>query len=181
MKYGNQNKWYAIYCKSRHERQVHLRLQQKGIHSYLADYETRVLWGTRWRKVRRNVLPGYLLIYEHMSPQRYLEILQTTGVVKFVGGYWPKLSWIPEDQVRSLQILLGSKQTFEEIPYFNQGDWVEVVAGPLQGLRGRVKQVGKHRTFVVVSIDLLQRSAALHIDSGVLKKIHRRMPAEEWE
>jgi transcription antitermination factor NusG len=167
---SNDERWYAIYCKSRHERRVHSRLTAKGIASYLADYETRVKWGERLRKFRKNLLPGYVLVRASMDSKIYLAILQTESVVKFVGRPWPKLSSIPDEQVQSLRLLLESRYQFEEVPYFNAGDKVEVITGPLAGLRGLVNGPANQKHRMIVSIDLLRRSVALEIDSYLLRR-----------
>ena len=161
--------WYAIYCKSRHEQRVHCRLMAKGIGSYLADYETRVQWGTRLRKFRKNLLPGYVLVRARMDSQIYLAVLQTESVVNFVGRPWPRLSWIPDEQVQSLRLLLESHHDFQETPYFDAGDGVEVITGPLAGLRGVIAGPANQKHRVIVSVDLLRRSVALEIDSYLLK------------
>jgi transcription antitermination factor NusG len=164
--------WYAIYCKSRHERQVNERLFIKNITTYLADYETRVQWGARLRKVRKNLLPGYVLVQAQMDSRAYLDILQTPSVVKFVGNPWPRLSWIPDDQVESLRLLLGSRQRFDEVPYWRAGERVEVIAGPLIGLKGLVAGWANRKNRVIVSIDLLQRSVAVEVDTHLLRHAH---------
>jgi transcription antitermination factor NusG len=163
--------WYAVYCKSRHERLVNERLLAKGITTYLADYETRVQWGIRLRKVKKNLLPGYVLVQAQMDSRAYLNILQTQSVVKFVGNPWPKLSWIPDDQVESLQLLLGSHEHFEELPYWRAGDKVEVIAGPLAGLRGLIDGASNRKNRVIVSIDLLRRSVAVEVETYLLRHI----------
>ncbi len=163
--------WYAIYCKSRHEHMVNDRLAAKGVTAYLADRETRVQWGERQRKIKKNLLPGYVLVQAEMNPRVYLEVLQTQSVVKFVGNPWPNLSWIPEEQVESLRLLLGSQIQFEEVPYWRSGEKVEVVGGPLTGLRGVVAGQAHRKNRVVVSIDLLQRSMAVEIDAYLLQRL----------
>jgi transcription antitermination factor NusG len=173
--------WYAIYCKSRHERKVHDRLTAKGIVSYLADYETRVRWGERLRKFRKNLLPGYVLVRARMDSPIYLAVLQTESVVKFVGRPWPQLSWIPDQQVQSLRLLLESRHEFEEIPYFAAGDAVEVITGPLAGLRGLVSGPANQKHRVIVSIDLLRRSVALEIDAYLLRRAPQALACEEDE
>jgi transcription antitermination factor NusG len=163
--------WYAIYCKSRHERIVNERLMVKGVTTYLADREIRVQWGERQRKVRKNLLTGYVLVQAAMNPKIYLEILQTASVVKFVGNPWPNLSWIPEEQVENLRLLLGSPIQFEEVPYWRSGEKVEVIGGPLAGLRGVVAGQVNRKNRVVVSIDLLRRSMAVEIDAYLLQRL----------
>lgn len=164
------HEWFAIYCKCRHERVVHDSLIAKGVDSYLAAYDTRVQWGTRLRKVKRNLLPGYVLVQlpVHTS-EMYLRVLQTPGVVKFVGRPWPQLSVIPVEQIESLKLLLGSEKHFEEIAYFDAGETVEVIAGPLAGMTGRVIDPLSRKSRVMISIDLLRRSVAVEVDSAILR------------
>jgi transcription antitermination factor NusG len=164
--------WYAIYCRHKHERVVNDVLATKGILSYLAEYETRVQWGTRCRKVRKNMLPGYVLVNmpAHDS-ELYLHVLQTHGVVKFVGKPWPQLSAIPTEQIDSVKALLGSQNVFEETAYFSAGEPVKVFAGPLAGMVGRIMHATCRKSRVVISIDLLQRSVAVEVDSDYLQRL----------
>lgn len=167
---SNGEHWYALYCKCRHERLVRDRLTAKGIENYLADYETRVKWGSRLRKFKKNLLPGYVLVRANMQPDIYLDILQTQSVVKFVGRPWPRLSWIPDEQVKSLRLLLDSHYQFEEIPYFKAGERVEVAVGPLAGLQGFIQGPANPKHRVIVSIALLRRSVSIEIDACLLQR-----------
>jgi transcription antitermination factor NusG len=164
-----QEHWYALHCKSRHERQVDARLQAQGFTTYLAEHETVAVWGARRRKVKKNILPGYVLVRAKMEAHTHLRILQTASVVKIVGRQWPRLSWIPDEQVESLRLMLGAKVPVEEVPYWNCGDRVEVVAGPLAGLRGYVTTNEPRRNRVIVSIDLLRRSVAVEVAAQLLR------------
>lgn len=165
--------WYAVYCKSHHETAVNNRLVAKGITTYLGEVETRVQWGSRLRKVRQKMLPGYVLVQAVMEARVYLEILQTASVVNFVGHPWPKLSWIPDTQVDSLRLILESRLPFAEIPYWRAGDPVEVIAGPFMGVKGYVAGSSHRKSRVIVSIELLRRSVAVEVDAALL----RRSPA----
>lgn len=166
-------RWYAIHCKSRHEKQVHLRLQMKGIASYLAEFETRVKWGTRMRKTHKNLLPGYVLVHAEMDPARHLAVLQTESVVKFVGKPWPHLSWIPDHEIESLQMVLDYRMDFEQVDYLTSGQPVEVIAGPFAGLRGLVQEHSPRPHRVYVSLHLLKRTVAVEIDTQLLRKVER--------
>ncbi len=165
-------KWYAVYCRSRHERQVHERLKLKGIDSWVADYATRVQWGKRMRKTRKNLLPGYILVHAAMDARNYLTVLQTEGAVMFVGKRWPHLSVVPDVQVHNLQrLLMQGECMIREVSYLTVGEWVRVVAGPLQGLVGKITRLSRNKTSVIVSIDLLQRSVAVELATEFLQVI----------
>jgi len=171
---AEQAQWYAIYCKSRHERQVNQRLVALGVETFLADYTTRVHWGARVRSVQKNLLPGYLLVRLGPVWQRYHEILQIPGVVKFVGNIWPNLSSIPHEQIASLQVMLGSQLVFTEIAYLSAGDEVEVVAGPLAGIYGRVLSRKNRNCRVFISVDLLKRSIQVEVDPALLAPVREK-------
>ena len=166
-----QEHWYALHCKSRHERQVEARLHAQGLTAYLAEHETFALWGTRRRKVKKNILPGYVLVRAQMDARTHLQVLQTTSVVKIVGKSWPRLSWIPDGQVESLRLMLGAHVAVEETVYWEVGDRVEVLVGPLAGLRGYVATNDQRRKRVIVSIDLLRRSVAVEVEANLLREI----------
>ncbi len=166
-----QEHWYALHCKSRHERQVETRLRAQGLTTYLAEHEVLAQWGARRRKVKKNTLPGYVLVRAQMEARTHLNILQTTSVVKIVGKPWPRLSWIPDEQVESLRLMLGASLPVEDVAYWNLGDRVEVTAGPLTGLHGYVTSNDHRRKRVIVSIDLLRRSVAVEVEAHLLREV----------
>lgn len=166
-----QEHWYALHCKSRHERQVEARLRAQGLTAYLAEHETLAQWGARRRKVKKNILPGYVLVRAQMDARTHLQVLQTASVVKIVGKPWPRLSWIPDEQIESLRVMLGAQLPVEETVYWEIGDRVEVLAGPLAGLRGYVATNDQRRKRVIVSIDLLRRSVAVEVEAHLLREV----------
>jgi transcription antitermination factor NusG len=140
-----------------------------GFQTYLAEYETRVLWGTRRRQVKRNLLPSYVFLRASMDAESYVRVLQTPGVVRLVGNTWPRLSWVPDEQIDSLYLLLKSREGFESVAYWQVGDNVEVIGGPLRGLRGLYGGPASQRGRVIVSIDLLQRSLSVQTAASDLR------------
>ena len=162
--------WYAVYCKSRHERVVGERLARKGFATYVADFLARTRWGTRVREIPKNLLPGYVMVRAAMDDRKYLEILRTESVVKLVGNPWPRLSWIEDEQIESLRLLLRSREHIEETAYWRSGERVEVVGGPLAGLRGLFAGTANRRHHVIVSIDLLQRSVSVEVDTKYVRR-----------
>ena len=128
-------------------------------------------WGARQREVKKNLVPGYLFLQAQMDAGNYHRVLQTPSVVKLVGNSWPRLSWIPEEQIESVRLVLESREKFEEVAYWRVGDKVEVVAGPLTGLRGLYAGASNHKGSVIVSIDLLQRSVAVSVSATDLRLV----------
>jgi transcription antitermination factor NusG len=115
------------------------------------------------------LLPGYLFLEANMDGDSYIRVLQTPGVVKLVGRSWPCLSSVPDEQMESLRLLLKSREGFESVAYWRAGDEVEVMSGPLKGLRGLYAGLASQRGRVIVSIDLLQRSLSVEADPSDLR------------
>jgi transcription antitermination factor NusG len=90
-----------------------------------------------------------------------LTILQTPGIVRIVGIVMPEA--IPDDEIAALKQLAASERPFEPHDYFVEGTWVEVVRGPLVGLRGQLlRKAGQHS--LVIRVHLIQQAATVHID-----------------
>ncbi len=91
-----------------------------------------------------------------------LSVLQTPGVVQILSE-GSKPMPIPEEQIVSIQKLVESGLTYDPYPYLKEGSLVSVVRGPLTGVQGiLVEKRKKH--LLVLSVDLIQQSAALQVD-----------------
>src|SRR5690242_8611088 len=74
--------WHAIYVKSRTEKKVMLRLEDKGIKAYVPIVKTIRQWSDRKKKVGLPLLNGYVFVF--IEPRENEKVLQTPGVVNFV-------------------------------------------------------------------------------------------------
>ncbi|GAB1723131.1 MAG: hypothetical protein NTNFB01_20270 [Nitrospira sp.] len=59
--------------------------------------------------------------------------------------------------------LAESARSLERHDYLTEGAWVEVVRGPLTGLRGQLLRKGGHDC-LVIRVHLIQQAATVHID-----------------
>jgi transcription antitermination factor NusG len=90
-------------------------------------------------------------------------VLQVAGVVDLVGGgHRPEP--IPDEEIEALKTLMASVLPYDSHPYLHEGMMVEVVRGPLQGVRGiLLRKEKRHR--LVLGIRLIQQAAAVEIDT----------------
>ena len=130
--------WYAIYVRSRHEKSVHAELQQKGIESSLPHTIVTRQWSDRRKKVEVPLFRGYVFVKIDIKNEK-LPVLTTSGVVKFVTFNNVTVP-IPEDQMYWLQKMIDSDLLLSQEQDFPIGTKIDVMFGPLKGLRGRVKQ-----------------------------------------
>jgi transcription antitermination factor NusG len=149
-------RWFAVYVKNRHEKQVMLTLGSKGYEAFLPTY-------SRIHENRKRfdipLFPGYVFCrFDTSSP---LAVLTTPGVFSIVSnGCIP--APIPDGEIEGVRQLSGSQLGPRPWPY-SPGDTVYVQSGPLSGLDGVVVH-DNHETWLVISIHLLQRSVAVKIE-----------------
>ena len=153
--------WYAIYVRSRHEKSVHAELQQKGIESSLPLTIVTRQWSDRRKKVEVPLFRGYVFVKIDIKNEK-LPVLTTSGVVKFVTFNNVTVP-IPEDQMYWLQQMIASDLLLSQEQDFPIGTEIDVMFGPLKGLRGRVKQ--KNSKFkLVVWFDAIMQGVSVEID-----------------
>ena len=153
--------WYALYVKSRHEKCVHSALQQKGIESSLPLTIVTRQWSDRRKKVEVPLFRGYVFVKIDIKNEK-LPVLTTSGVVKFVTFNNVTVP-IPEDQMYWLQQMIASDLLLSQEQDFPVGTEIDVMFGPLKGLRGRVKQKNSE-TRLVVWFDAIMQGVSVEID-----------------
>jgi transcription antitermination factor NusG len=146
--------WYALQTHSRHEKQVRDRLQAVGIEPLLPLGRQRRQWSDRKVWTTLPLFSGYC--FANFALNTSLAVLQTPGVVRIVGTVKPEP--IPAEEIAMLQQVSSASPSMEPC----EGAWVEVIRGPLVGLRGqfirRAAQQG-----LVIRASLLQQAALIHI------------------
>jgi len=152
--------WYALQTQSRHEKQVRDRLLAKGMAPLLPLGRQRRQWSDRkvWTTVP--LFSGYC--FANFALAESLAVLQTPGVVRIVGTLRPEP--IPAEEIAIFQQVSSIDPVMEPCDYLTEGAWVEVIRGPLVGLRGqfvrRTTQDG-----LVIRSSLLQQATLIHIRS----------------
>ena len=154
--------WYAVRTRSRHEKQVRDRFAALGIEQLLPTVKRLNQSKDRKREIECPLFPGYC--FGRFPWEERLSVLKVTGVVDIIGsGSRPES--IPEQEIEAIKVLITSTLPYDSHPYLREGMSVEVVRGPLEGLRGVLLRKDKrHR--LVISVHLIQQAAAVEIDAG---------------
>ena len=152
--------WYALQTHSRHEKQVRDRLQAVGIEPLLPLGRQRRQWSDRKMWTTLPLFSGYC--FANFSLNASLAVLQTPGVVRIVGTVKPEP--IPAEEIAMLQQVSSANPSMEPCDYLTEGAWVEVIRGPLVGLRGQLVRRATHHG-LVIRASLLHRAALIHIEA----------------
>lgn len=152
--------WYALQTQSRHEKQVRDRLQAIGVEPLLPVGRQRRQWSDRKVWTTLPLFTGYC--FANFALVRSLAVLQTPGVVRIVGTVRPEP--ISPEEIAVFQRVASMNPVMEPCDYLTEGAWVEVIHGPLVGLRGQFVRRTSHHGLVIRS-SLLQQAALIHIES----------------
>jgi transcription termination/antitermination protein NusG len=152
--------WYALRTRSRHEKIVRDQLANQGIEPLLPTVKRLSQWKDRKKEVEVPLFSGYCFVRFTMDQK--LPVLKTVGVVDIVGsGQQPEP--IPDEEIAAIQTLMTSVLPYDPHPYLHEGMMVEVIKGPLQGVRGiLLRKEKRHR--LVLGVRLIQQAAAVEID-----------------
>ena len=160
--------WYAIYVRSRHEKKVHQLLLEKGVESSLPLIKTTRKWSDRKKKVEIPLFRGYVFVKIDVSRDQ-LNILQTDGVVKFI-GIINKPSRIPDEEIHWVHMMVEKSPEVRIEQKIPVGQKVRVTAGPFKGIEGVVLRSG-NRSRLVVLIESIMHAVSVEINPNYLDEI----------
>ena len=154
--------WYAAQLRPKSEYYVTQLLAGKGYEPFVPMYQRRRRWSDRVVKQLVPLIPNY--VFFHVTPESLGMLVTTPRVIRIVGA--PRCPWsIPEHEIEALRRIDALRLNAEPWPFFREGQIVQILDGPMSGVRGVLLRVkNEHR--LIVSVTLLQRSVAVEIDAG---------------
>ncbi|HTY60940.1 MAG TPA: UpxY family transcription antiterminator [Acidobacteriota bacterium] len=162
-------KWYALYTRSRFEKKMLSELTDRRIEVFLPMREVLSRWKDRKKRIWIPLFPGYIFVNQVDTPENRYRILNIPGAVRFV-GFEGHANPVPEEQILSVRRFLESSIAIDPYPYVQVGSRVEVIAGPLKGIRGiLVEKRGRFR--FVIQVDLIRQAVAVEIDASDVRPV----------
>jgi transcriptional antiterminator NusG len=153
--------WYGVQTRSRHEKRVAAMLQDKTIQAYLPLCTSRNQWSDRRKDVNTPLFPGYVFVRIDEDAQSRVQVLQTNGVVNFLGVRGVGVA-IPNEEIETVQAILRKSIPVERHPFLQIGQRVRISGGSLEGLEGVLSAMPGPRR-LVISIELIQRSVSIEV------------------
>jgi len=140
--------WYAVYTRSRAEKKVYTELTIKEIECFLPLQKKLRQWKDRKKWVEMPLLTGYCFV--RTSRAEYDKVLQTNNVVCYV-TFEGKAAVIPDNQIEYLKQMLKQNEFDVTVSHenFRPGKQVEVIEGPLIGLRGELIETRGKNKFIL--------------------------------
>ena len=157
-------KWHVLWARCQHEHQVFEQLSEKGFDLFLPTLD---VWVRRNGTRHRATVPmfsGYLFLRHVMDKASYLQVSEVRGLVKVLGDHWDALAAVPDGEIATIQRIHQAGISAVPHPFLQVGERVRIVHGLLEGVEGILVRNRSEKGFVVVSVNLLQRSVAVEVD-----------------
>jgi transcription antitermination factor NusG len=164
-------RWRVLWTRSNCERLVYDQLAPKGFDLFLPTAEA---WSRRGGMQVRGRIPlfgGYLFLRHAVDKASYLEICKARGLVRILGERWDRLESVANSEIAAIQKLVRSELPILPYPYLHlrEGQRVRITDGPLADVEGTLVRGNPKKGLLVVSVELLRRSVAVHLDCTLLE------------
>jgi transcription antitermination factor NusG len=159
--------WHVAHTCANHEKRVSHQLLQRSVEHFLPLYDSVRRWKDRRMSLQLPLFPGYVFV--RLALRDRLKVLQVHGVARLI-SFNGQPAVLPDGEIEFLRTSLRAQLGAEPHPYLTVGRRVRIKRGPLVGVEGIL--VRKKSTLrVVLSIDLIMRSASVEVDASDLERI----------
>ena len=166
---ASTKKWFAFYTQSRHEKKIRDYLEKRGYEVFLPMQKVIRQWSDRKKKVEVPLFNSYIFVNE--TEQKIPLLLQVPGMAWSI-RYNGRPAVLHQNELRIIERFLSSGLFVENAPedQLAKGDTVEVIDGPLKGLRGTLIRTSDAEKFSVL-LQSINQNMIVTLDSMVLRQI----------
>lgn len=168
--------WYVVHTYSGYENKVKNTLEtivekrnlQDRILEISVPTEQVVEVKNGKRKVYdRKLYPGYVLVKLVLDDDIWYIVRNTRGVTGFVGPSSTHPVALSDEE----QLVMGLSTDWVPDVDYEPGDSVKIVTGPLDGSTGKVLEIDKEKSKVLVNVYMLGREMPVEFDfTQILKE-----------
>ena len=166
--------WYVVNTYSGHENKVKEKLEMRAESMGMQDYIYRVVIpeekivevkdGVTKEKVKK-MFPGYILVEMVMTDEAWYIVRNTPGVTGFIGssGKGAKPTPLQPYEVDKILGSMGiSRINVDEA--LVEGSKVKIIAGPFNGMFGKVDSVDLPNQKVNLLVDLFGQETSVEVE-----------------
>src|SRR2546425_6217708 len=149
----------VVRTRSRHEKTVRSQVGCREVRPFLPIVERWSRGKDRRKKVAFPFFPGYC--FARFPLVERLRVLNVVGVADLVGTSG-RPEPVPDAEIEAIQRLASTTLQYDPHPFLAEGMDVEVVRGPLAGVRGKLLRKDRV-TRLVLSVTLICQAAVVEI------------------
>ena len=153
--------WFAVQTRPQHEKKVSAALEEKGVVVFLPLLSALHQWSDRRRRIETPLFANYVFVRVGSERDARVPVLQTSGVLRFVGPRGIGTP-IPDEQIEAVRKVLQQGAPVTAYPYLALGQKIRIRGGCFDGIEGYLAGANGDRS-LVISVDGIQRSLAIRI------------------
>ncbi|MBK8501574.1 MAG: UpxY family transcription antiterminator [Saprospiraceae bacterium] len=168
---GRPKRWYAIVTKYRNEKMIAKKLNAINHEAYVPLMKTVRQYTSRKKIHHLPLINCYVFVKIDLKDM--VKVLEITNVFHFV-KFGNEIAEISENEITILRRITEVDYPLEVIDHsvLSAGDQVEIIEGPLAGIRGTLIKNQNKKKFVV-EFDKLEHKIAIEIEDKFLMKVAR--------
>lgn len=168
---ATEPRWFAIYTKFKCEKFVSDLLRKKNIEAYVPVINRTKRYERKIKHYQIPLINCYVFVC--ITQKEYLQVLETEYVLKFLRQGKDLLA-IPFQEIQTLKRVAGDVEEIEasSVQDFIPGEQVEVIAGTLTGLQGKVISKSGKKSFVV-ELENIGFQLRINIDLNLIVPVRR--------
>ena len=175
-----EKQWYVVNTYSGHESKVKEKLLAKAESMGMEDYIFRVVIpeekvievkdGVTKEKIKK-MFPGYILVEMVMSDEAWYVVRNTPGVTGFIGssGKGAKPTPLQPYEVDNILNNMGISRV-DVSKDLDVDSKVKIVAGPFNGMYGKVVNIDLANNKVNLSVDLFGQETSVEVETNQIQK-----------
>lgn len=166
-------KWYVVNTYSGHENKVKEKLEMRTNSMGMENYIFRVIVPETKEEVEKDgkvkervkkLFPGYILVEMIMTDEAWFIVRNTPGVTGFIGSSGKGAKPTPLQPYEVDKILGSMGMTrLEAGTDLQPGNKVKVIAGPFNGMEGKIDSLDLANNKVMVLLDLFGQETSVEI------------------
>lgn len=166
-------KWYVVNTYSGHENKVKEKLEMRTNSMGMENYIFRIIVPETKEEVEKDgkvkervkkLFPGYILVEMIMTDEAWFIVRNTPGVTGFIGSSGKGAKPTPLQPYEVDKILGSMGMTrLEAGTDLQPGNKVKVIAGPFNGMEGKIDSLDLANNKVMVLLDLFGQETSVEV------------------
>ena len=176
---SHEKRWYVLHTYSGYENRVKSNLESRAQSMGMEDYifrvvvpeeEVRQVKDGQAKETIEKTFPGYVLVEMVMSDEAWYVVRNTPGVTGFIGssGNGAKPTPLQHYEVDNILGNMGISRMNEDTE-LKEGTKVKIIAGPFNGMFGKIDSVDLTNQKVMLSVDLFGQETSVEVELGQIE------------